>query len=87
MNINWEAYHNILEQTSIIMRQGRVTQVVGLTIEAQGLQAQIGELCYIMPEEAETRRVKQKQIPAEVMGFRDSRTLLMPLDEMHGVGP
>ncbi|MCB0176583.1 MAG: flagellar protein export ATPase FliI [Anaerolineae bacterium] len=85
--INWEAYHHTLNQTPTIVRQGRVTQVVGLTIEAQGLQAQIGELCYIMPEEIEPRRGDQKQIPAEVMGFRDARTLLMPLGEMHGIGP
>src|SRR5205807_5592858 len=26
-------------------------------------------------------------VPAEVVGFRDSRTLLMPLGEMHGIGP
>lgn len=87
LTINWEAYHHILNQTPTIVRQGRVTQVVGLTIEAQGLQAQIGELCYIIPEEAETRRIEQKQIPAEVMGFRDTRILLMPLGEMHGIGP
>ena len=79
--INWDVYHQALANTVALVRRGRVTQVIGLTIEAQGLKAQIGELCYIASQEG------QAEIPAEVMGFRDERTLLMPLGEMHGIGP
>lgn len=81
VTIDWEAYYHTLARTITLVRYGRVTQVVGLTIEVQGLQAQIGELCYIASEEG------QVEIPAEVMGFRDDRTLLMPLGEMHGISP
>ncbi len=79
--VNWELYHQKLAKASTIVKRGRVTQVIGLTIEAQGLNAQVSELCYITSAEGQT------SIPAEVMGFRDERTLLMPLGEMHGIGP
>ena len=32
-------------------------------------------------------RGRREPVPAEVVGFRDGRTLLMPLGEMHGIGP
>ena len=79
--VDWDVYHQKLADTTTFVRYGRVSQVIGLTIEVQGLQAQIGDLCYIIPE------VGQAEIPAEVMGFRDHRTLLMPLGEMQGIGP
>lgn len=81
VTVNWEAYHQKLARAATLVKRGRVTQVIGLTIEAQGLNAQVGELCYIISEEWQT------EIPAEVMGFRDERTLLMPLGEMRGIGP
>lgn len=80
ITVNWKTYHKTLANVNTFVRRGRVTQVIGLTLEAQGLQAQIGELCYI------TTRDGDDEIPAEVMGFRDSRTLLMPLGEMRGIG-
>jgi flagellar protein export ATPase FliI len=79
--VNWQAYHQKLATTNTFVRSGHVTQVIGLTIEARGLRAQIGELCYINSKET------PHPIPAEVMGFRDDRTLLMPLGEMRGMGP
>jgi flagellum-specific ATP synthase len=61
--------------------RGRVTNLIGLVIEATGLRAEVGELCTI-----ETGR-NRPPVPAEVVGFREGRTLLMPLGEMHGIGP
>jgi len=65
----------------LCVARGRVTNLIGLVIEASGLRAEIGELCTI---EAGRRRAV---VPAEVVGFRDGRTLLMPLGEMSGIGP
>ena len=61
--------------------RGRVTDLIGLVIEATGLEAAVGELCTI---EIGRRR---GTVPAEVVGFRGGRTLLMPLGELHGIGP
>jgi FliI/YscN family ATPase len=59
---------------------GRVAQVVGLTIEARGLDSQIGEVCDIATSTG-------RSLPSEVVGFRDERTLLMPLGDMTGIQP
>lgn len=56
---------------------GRVAEVVGLVIEANGPQARVGDLCHLQAGET--------WIPAEVVGFRDERVLLMPLGELSGV--
>jgi flagellum-specific ATP synthase/type III secretion protein N (ATPase) len=59
---------------------GRVVQVVGLTIEAMGLVCEIGEVCAIHANGSGS-------LLAEVVGFRNQRTLLMPLGEMQGIQP
>jgi flagellum-specific ATP synthase len=58
---------------------GRVAERVGLAAEVTGLRAPVGELCEIGdgPE----------RVPAEVVGFRGDRLLLMPLAEATGVRP
>src|SRR5271155_378572 len=65
---------------------GRVSNLIGLIIEATGLQAEIGEVSLAggPPERPPKDR---EPVPAEVVGFREGRTLLMPLGELHGVGP
>lgn len=57
---------------------GRIVQVVGLTIEAAGLESQIGEIYHIQTGEG-------RPLLAEVVGFRGDRALLMPLGEMQGL--
>jgi flagellum-specific ATP synthase len=70
-----------IDGADLVVRRGRVRDVIGLIIEASGLEAEVGEVCMI-----ETGR-DRPPVPAEVVGFRDSRTLLMPLGEMSGIGP
>lgn len=60
---------------------GKVVDVVGLTIEATGPPMNIGDLCYVAPSTGGPR------IPVEVVGFRGERLLLMPLGDIHGIGP
>jgi flagellum-specific ATP synthase len=70
-----------LQRADLHERRGRVTNLIGLVIEATGLDAEIGEVC-----EIGTGR-NGGTIPAEVVGFRDGRTLLMPLGQLEGIGP
>ncbi len=70
-----------LRRGDLMVRRGRVRDVIGLIIEASGLEAEVGEVCLV-----ETGR-ERPPVPAEVVGFRDARTLLMPLGEMTGIGP
>ncbi len=60
---------------------GRVSNLIGLIIEATGLQAEIGEVCLVGADR------HREAVPAEVVGFREGRTLLMPLGELQGIGP
>jgi flagellum-specific ATP synthase len=62
-----------------IERVGRVAQVTGLVIEADGPGVHIGEVCKI------GNRDSGRCVYAEVVGFRDHRVLLMPLGELHDV--
>lgn len=64
-----------------IIRFGKITQVVGLIIESQGPDVSLGEICYIQSREGEMIT------PAEVVGFKDNRVLLMPFGEMSGINP
>lgn len=81
MHISLQKYHDILEKSKFIKYYGKVSKVVGLTIESEGPEADIGELCRLHASKG--RRI----IDTEVVGFRDNKTLLMPLGEMTGVGP
>ena len=70
-----------LRGADLVTRRGRVRDVIGLLVEATGLDAEVGEVCLV-----DTGRGGEP-VPAEVVGFRDTGTLLMPLGEMHGIGP
>ena len=70
-----------VRRSDLQRRHGRVRDLIGLVVEATGVEAEVGEVCMV-----ETGR-DQPPVPAEVVGFRGSRTLLMPLGEMHGIGP
>ena len=80
--INLQKYRDALEDCKTVKLTGKVTQVVGLVIETQGPTVSVGELCYIYPKKSGV-----EPIPAEVVGFRQGRVMLMPVGEMHGVGP
>lgn len=73
-------YANYLRDFDDTIHSGRVVQIVGLTIESVGPITNIGDLCLIKPRSGPA-------VPAEVVGFRDQRVLLMPLAELTGVGP
>ena len=60
---------------------GKVTKIVGLVVEGYCPAATIGTLCELAPLCGGT------PVPAEVVGFRDGRALLMPLGELRGLGP
>ncbi|GAE36026.1 flagellar protein export ATPase FliI [Halalkalibacter akibai] len=80
--MNAEALINSVPTLSPYKWYGKVTRVVGLTIESKGPQASIGDLCYII-----VGKTKQAKIKAEVVGFRDENVLLMPLDGTMEISP
>ncbi len=79
IKLNLGKYRSTLAATKPIRLHGKVTQVVGLVIEGFCPDTSVGAICEIKPLEGDP-------IPAEVVGFRNNKTLLMPLGELRGVG-
>ena len=80
LTINFDKYNKILDQ-SLIKKKGKIVNVVGLTLESAGPDAKLGDVCYIYPEGEEA-----KPILAEVVGFKEGKTQLMPYDVTDGIG-
>jgi flagellum-specific ATP synthase len=81
MSFGFEQATAALRDADLHRRHGRVRDLIGLIVEATGLEAEVGEVCTI-----ETGRGRSA-VPAEVVGFRAGRTLLMALGEATGIGP
>ncbi|HIJ81949.1 MAG TPA: flagellar protein export ATPase FliI [Desulfuromonadales bacterium] len=79
IKLDLKKYANAVHAAKPVRLHGKVTQVVGLVIEGYCPDTSVGAICEIRPQEGET-------IPAEVVGFRNNKTLLMPLGEVRGVG-
>ncbi|TCO79949.1 flagellar protein export ATPase FliI [Marinisporobacter balticus] len=79
--LNLDKYKYALENANLIKYSGKVSRIIGLTIEALGPAVKLGELCLIYPLKGRIA------IKAEVVGFKDEKVLLMPLGEMDGIGP
>lgn len=67
--------------TDTIAVRGRVSQVIGMVVESHGPGIPVGSICEISAFRG------LNKVPAEVVGFREGRVLLMPLGDMRGVEP
>ncbi len=59
--------------------EGMITAVIGSTIYATGINASVGEICEVSGVSS--------SLLAEVVGFREGRSVLMPLEDVQGLGP
>nr|WP_094096044.1 flagellar protein export ATPase FliI [Paenibacillus physcomitrellae] len=78
---NLDTYLEHLREIDPVRVNGKVTQVIGLMVESEGPDASIGDVCEIYPTKSSV------PLKAEVVGFRDNKVLLMPLGELHSIGP
>ena len=62
-----------------LSRTGKIENIVGMSIEASGGRAAIGDICRIYSNES------GGQVPAEVVGFKNDHILLMPYANMSGI--
>ncbi|MBU5638604.1 flagellar protein export ATPase FliI [Geomonas sp. Red69] len=79
MGIDLARYLPVVDAAKPVRFHGKVTQVVGLVIEGYCPETAVGSVCEVHSE-------GHPPIPAEVVGFRENKTLLMPLGELRGVG-
>ncbi len=70
-----------IKDLDVIKIWGKVTRIVGLVIEGYCPHASIGSLCRLTPADG------GQDIYAEIVGFKDSKALLMPLGDLRGLGP
>jgi len=77
--MNLQAFVERAEHTKPYRWLGRVSKIIGLVVESQGPAASVGEMCEIRSPD------HKRRVTAEVVGFRDDRTLLMPLADMNGI--
>ncbi len=80
MAYEFEKYLQLTDET-YFNHLGKVVKIVGLTIESVGPSAKLGDLCQIMID-----RANGITAMAEVVGFRDKRLLLMPFENVEGIG-
>lgn len=67
-----------IRNSDLVTRRGHVTRVVGLLMESQGPEVETGELVQV--ERASSVSGAATPVLAEVVGFRDGRVLLLPLE-------
>ncbi|HWJ05897.1 MAG TPA: flagellar protein export ATPase FliI [Steroidobacteraceae bacterium] len=60
--------------------EGRLTRMIGLTLEAAGCQAAVGDHCEVVSPDG-------SRVEAEVVGFGAERLYLMPTGDIHGLRP
>ncbi len=80
-SVNFVKYERAAEGIFYKMK-GKVVNIVGLTIESLGPEAKLGDICLIYPDSKE----EMKPVMAEVVGFKDKKTLLMPYEAVEGIG-
>ena len=81
--INFEKYINVTRENFFKVK-GKVANVVGLTIESIGPAAKLGDICMIYPSISDS---DAHAALAEVVGFKEGRNLLMPYQNVEGIGP
>src|SRR5678815_4713055 len=60
--------------------EGSLTRMVGLTLEASGCQAAVGDVCDLISSDG-------SRCEAEVVGFSGDKLLMMPTGDVHGLAP
>jgi len=74
------SYREKLGEPPTLVVEGKLTRMVGLTLEAVGCQVAVGGRCLISS-------ISSQPIEAEVVGFSGDKTFLMPSGEVQGIVP
>ncbi|WP_419741864.1 flagellar protein export ATPase FliI [Paraclostridium dentum] len=80
IDIDFERLKNKVLEVKEVISEGKVTKIIGLTVEVEGIKAFVGELCTVY-------NYADEPINCEVVGFKDKNVILMPLGELAGVAP
>jgi flagellum-specific ATP synthase len=78
INIDFERIEKDMGSFDIWKYEGIVSQVIGITIEAEGIKSYVGEVCLIYNN-------MNIPVPSETVGFKDKKIILMVLGEVTGI--
>jgi len=78
--MNFERFHATLNEINLLECKGIVTRVSGLTVESNGPAVGLGRLCTI-------KLADGASVLAEVVGFKDSGLIMLPLEDFDGITP
>ena len=74
-----EELPELIANAETISYIGKIENIVGMSMESSGSRASIGDIAMIYNED------KRKQIPVEVVGFKNGRSQLMAYENMNGI--
>lgn len=77
------SYKKVAQLSKRPVVEGRLIRMVGLTLEAQGLQVSVGSRCLVINNDGH----QAAQVEAEVMGFSGEKVFLMPIGNLTGIAP
>jgi len=82
MAIGPEGLSQAIDDLELCQTFGKVTRVIGLIAEGQGIRPPVGSVCHLLPENRDS-----DPIPAEVVGFKEGSCLFMPYGDIRGIRP
>lgn len=88
--LDQKLYHEKLAKMALYNERGKLAKSVGLTFEAYLPGASVGSIVRMVPSHyhellSSNRRHMKIGIEAEVIGFKDKRVILMPLEDARGL--
>ena len=78
LEIDFEKLHSALHNVNLLDCQGFVVRVSGQSVESSGPTLGLGELCGIQMRDG-------RRVLAEVVGFKNNRLILLPLEHIEGI--
>ena len=73
-------FRSALFTSDLFSYRGKIDKIVGMTVEATGIECSIGDVCNI------NRGPDKPTVITEVVGFRGNKVLLMPYQDIEGIG-
>ncbi len=84
--MNFTAVRDAVKQADLFRYKGKIEKIIGMTIEASGPTANIGDVCRIYRKN-EGGKADASFIYGEVVGFNNGKVMLMPYTDIEGIGP
>ncbi len=79
-SLDWQSLRAAVQEVEPFCCTGRVEEMVGLVIKSRGPYGPVGAVCRL-------EMSPPPPVPAEIVGFRQNQTLLMPHGEVRGLRP